>query len=415
MQQPFEAFMEAQQKMMEFWSEQMQKTTESALPEGYEPFREWMKMQQEFMSKMTAGAGAANWMDEAPKQMTKWMELQEEMTKMWMDTVRKTAQEMGTALPVLEPYREAGKLWGNWMEQNQQWMEGKDPVLSFPFVKQYAEVYNQLFRYWEPFTHMIRDGVYEQEVLDKYFSQDGYRQLIGKLLSFGPTDRWSDMLEKGNKVLEHFIEYSNEVAPTLENTMALWDRSLQKYAPKGMSPMFDVLNDLNRYIREILDPFYTIAGPRKEMRMLQLMREVQFNYLSFHVKAAELQGIILEASNLALPDALEAANEMYRKEKELPEFRTFFQVFLDKLENRITEALRSEKYADLQNEVAKTGVTVKSKLDNMVEWSLRGLPIVTKSEEDDIARELHALREKVRHLEEEMAKVKKHNGVSVEG
>lgn len=344
----------------------MKKTTESALPGSYEPFREWMKMQQEFMSKMTADTSANNWIKDAPRQMA-------------------------------------------------QWMEGKNPMFSLPFTNQYMEVYNHLFRHWEPFSQMIKEGIYEQEVLDKYFSHDAYRKMIGKLLNFGPTDRWSKMLEKSNEVMEHWIEYSNEVAPTMENTMAMWDRSLQKYAPKGINPIFDVLNEINRYIREILDPFYSLVGPHKEVRLMQLMREIQFNYISFHVKVAELQGIILEASNLALPDALEAANEMYRKQKEMPEFKTFFLLFLDKLEFRITQALRSEKYAKLQNKVAKTGVTVKSKLDEMVEWSLHGLPIVTKSEEDNIALELHTLREKIRHLTEELAQVKKQNGAPVEG
>lgn len=398
--------------MMDFWGEQMKKMTQSTLPEGYEPFQQWMQMQQEFMKKLSAGMAATDWMKDAPGQMSKWMELQGEMGKMWTETFQKTAKEMGAKLPDSQPFQESGKMWSNWFAQSQQWMKEKDPVLWFPFYKQYADVYSTLYGYWEPFARMIREGVYEEEVIEKYYSQEAYRELIGKMLNFGPTDQASDLLNKGNQVLEHFIEYSNEIAPTLENTMTFWDKTLDKYAPKGMNPMFDILSDVNRYLREMLDPFYTIAGPQKEVRMMQLMRDVQFNYLSFHVKAAELQGMILEVSQLALPDALEEINERFREKKEMPEFKDFFKAFIEKLEKRVSDVLASERYTHLQNEVAKTGVTVKSRLDEMVEWSLQGLPIVTKSEEDDIAKELHALREKVRHLEEAMAELKKQKKVS---
>ncbi|MCB0563350.1 MAG: hypothetical protein KDD01_03135, partial [Phaeodactylibacter sp.] len=55
-------------------------------------------------------------------------------------------------------------------------------------------------------------------------------------------------------------------------------------------------------------------------------------------------------------------------------------------------------YGSLQNEVARVGVELKSKLDELVELSMEGLPLMTKSDEDDIAREIEALRVKMREL-----------------
>ncbi len=393
--------------MMDFWADQMQRMTQNAVPEGYEqPFQEWMKLQREFMKTMTAGFTFNDWMNDAPKQLSNWMELQQEMSKQWLDTMRKTAEEMGATLPDFHQFKNSGNSMGDWMTNWRKWDEEKDPAAWYPFFNQYMEVYQMLFRYWEPFREMIQDGVYDEEVLDKFFSKDAYRRLTAKMFNFGTPDRMSEWLERGNELLEHYMEYVNDVAPTLENTMAVWDKLLEKYSPKGVNPMFNVLVDINRYLREILDPFYAIAGPDKEIRMWQLMRDVQFNYLSFHVKAAELQGMIAEAGNLALPDAIREMTETFKSSDQQPQFRDFFRVFIDKLEARISEVLASEPYSKLQGEVAKTGVTVKSRLDEMVEWSLRGLPIVTKSEEDSIAQEMHALREKVRHLEKELGELK---------
>jgi hypothetical protein len=77
------------------------------------------------------------------------------------------------------------------------------------------------------------------------------------------------------------------------------------------------------------------------------------------------------------------------------------------LEKHITVVLESDDYSKLQNEVAKAGLGVKSKMDEFVELSFVDLPFVMRSEANDIAQEASSMRKKVRLLERKLAKVEK--------
>ena len=76
------------------------------------------------------------------------------------------------------------------------------------------------------------------------------------------------------------------------------------------------------------------------------------------------------------------------------------------------EVLHSNEYSTLQNEVAKTGIQVKSKLDKLVELAFADFPFLMNSHADEIGKEAAALRKKVRQLEARLAKLEQPNGVS---
>jgi hypothetical protein len=414
-----QSLLDTQHKMLEYWTHASKKMMESVyVPQDgeskkEEPVSNWWEWQKSLFGQSPAAIAFPGMIGEAPEQFRQWMELQSEFNQKWWDSYRKAMSEVGYTWPdkdTFQPLRLSSDFWKDWMEHSQNWLEEKNwkewPNGMNKSLGNYAELYNLLYKYWEPFSKLIEHGIYDKDVVEKYFSREAFQNLMNKAFNITPSDKWSDMLEKSNDLVEYYIEFLNEFAPTLENTMIVWDRFVTQFTPTAVNPMFKILMDINHYMREMVDPFYTLAGPKKEIQALQLMREVHFNYTSFLIKTAELQGRVIEASHLTLPRTLEDLTEEYKTSKRAPDFNTFFKTFLNNLEDLMVEVLESDHYSKLQNQVAKTGVEARAKLDKLMELFLQGIPVVTRSEEDDIARELHALREKVMRLEGELKAVK---------
>ena len=81
--------------------------------------------------------------------------------------------------------------------------------------------------------------------------------------------------------------------------------------------------------------------------------------------------------------------------------------------------LESKSYSVLQADVSKLGVTVKGKLDELIELSFNETPFLMKSDGDDLAKEAHTLRRKVRDMEKRLkdmeAKLERTNTVPKNG
>ena len=213
-----------------------------------------------------------------------------------------------------------------------------------------------------------------------------------------PPDTWTSYLNKTHQGFDKYIEFLNEIDLPFDEIAAFWDRMLVRFTPLDEVPLFRLGNDIHHYLEILANPFYAIAGTPKLMRAQKAFRDIQFYYLSFVLKNAELRGKILEASMAVMPETIRPYMEGYETSGTAPSGADFFQLYVDNLDKHLKKLLASDEYSHIQNEVARVGVELKSKMDELMELSVEGLPLLTKSDEDDIAKEIEALRVKVREL-----------------
>ena len=83
----------------------------------------------------------------------------------------------------------------------------------------------------------------------------------------------------------------------------------------------------------------------------------------------------------------------------MPNYTEFFNRYANNLEDYILEVLESDEYSKLQADVSKVGITVKSKMDELIELAFNDFPFLMKSFADEVAQENKSLRRKVRDLE----------------
>ena len=63
----------------------------------------------------------------------------------------------------------------------------------------------------------------------------------------------------------------------------------------------------------------------------------------------------------------------------MPDFETFFNRLIGNLDEYLTDVLESDEYSLLQAKVSNLGITVKGKLDELIELSFDQTPFLMKS------------------------------------
>ncbi len=350
-----------------------------------------------------------------PKAMTEfyqhWMKDQEELAKKWWKTFGEAAGAPAPyfSTPDFSKVMEDGvKFWKAWAKQAEKFLPlgetGKTKEETFPFLKGYSNWLSAWYDFWKPQTEQLRAMGYDEELISKYFTVDAYRDFIKKFHDIYPAETWSVFLDKTDQAFDQYIEFLNDIDLPFDEMAAFWDRMLVRLTPLNEVPLFRLGNNIHHYLEIMANPFYAIVGTPKLLRAQKLMRDIQFYYLSFVLKNAELRGKLLESSMAVLPETIKAYMEDYESSGQVPDGTEFFQHYIDNLDEHLQKLLASDDYGRIQNEVGRTGVTLKSKMDELVELSVAGLPLMTKSDEDDIAREIEALRVKLRELSDKHKK-----------
>ncbi len=421
MKNPWDAIIENQKKVLDFWSgmsEQMAAATSSngngkKTDAGNEMFSKWMEQQKTIWDQMTKSAvNPQDALAHMPDQLKQWTEMQQQFTEQYMTLYKENALKMGLPMPQMDmgafmPNRimeENFKNWKNWSQGGDKWMRdqmmGKLPFNMQPHYANFLEFFDDVHRYWEPFSRMIQNGIFDKEMVEKYFAREAYLKVVNQLMGFKPIGNVTELVDSVNGYFDKMLNQFGDETSKWNTVSETWRSKMGDFFSGSHVPLLQFGNDINNRLRDQLTPFFNISAQGRQTEIAKLLRDIQFGYISFILKTSELQTKVYDAGQFVLPDLLRTYYEEYQKTKETPDFQAFLHKYINELEESILTVLNADEYSKLQSEIAGLGASIKSMSDKAGELMLADLPFLTRSEGDDFAKEAAAMRKKVRSLEQ---------------
>lgn len=411
MNKQVEALFESQKQAFEYWSKMAEQFAQQATPNKAgetHPFADWFAKQQEFFQQ---AYGQPNPFQAQPDQLRQWMELQRQYADNWLNFMRSAgAPGLPAWMPGSDPasyVEESMKQWKDWLQQGQGWANAQllehMPYTMQPHFKNFLSSTELMRKYWEPITRMIENGLMDHDIVSKYFSRDAYHEFVDKVMGFKAIGNVSEVVDNINTWFERYLSWFNQEDRQWADLAEQWKNKVQASWTQGHAPLFQMASDLNNSMRDQLLPFYNVMAQGRQTEIAKLTRDLQFAYVGFILKSAELQTKAYDAGQYALPDTIRAFHEDYRKTGELPDFNAFLDHYINRLEDTLLEVLHSDAYSQVQSEVASTAAHLKALNEQIMERAFEDMPFLTRTDGDDIAKETHALRTKVRQLEERLA------------
>jgi polyhydroxyalkanoate synthesis regulator phasin len=80
-------------------------------------------------------------------------------------------------------------------------------------------------------------------------------------------------------------------------------------------------------------------------------------------------------------------------------YTAFFQKWVEKSEKSFISVFNTDEYSKLQGELVELNVEIKDKSQKISEAMLSSLPVVLKSEADDLHKSVYELRKRIKELE----------------
>ncbi|MBL7818827.1 MAG: hypothetical protein JNL70_27760 [Saprospiraceae bacterium] len=420
MSNPFDSIFDSQKKAFDYWTDFSKKTMSSFGQNGRKAadtpadlLKEYYEFQKSFFEEMTKVGDPKEVFEKSPGRFKNWIDVQTEFTERWLKLLKENTENQGFKMPEWDfanPMKNLGNSANDlngWLKKSSDWL--RDNVLSkMPpqmqgYYKDFSASYSDLYKYWESFTKLIQYGVTQKEIVEKYFSPDAYKDFVNKFMGFTNVGNPSEVLDNANKYFEQMIANASKFAPSAASVNDSWKKMMEQAAGNDLSPLFKGVLDMNTQLQHEIAPMFNIMGEGKEVKIIRLLKDIQFAYVAYVVKSADMQTKVYQAGTVALPTILKKYAEKYAQTQDLPDYKAFYSAYVNELENAIMVVLESGEYSILQNEVAKAGIAVKSKYDELIELMFSDLPFMMKSAADDIALENATLRRKLRALEERVS------------
>jgi outer membrane murein-binding lipoprotein Lpp len=145
-------------------------------------------------------------------------------------------------------------------------------------------------------------------------------------------------------------------------------------------------------------PFYKLMPPSKEKDSIKLFSHMQTILFDYQTKMADMNAII---GKTVKSSSEEFMTKMFESAKDgkIDSYNEFYMNWLNHLEGNMVDIFKGDEFSKLQGEVLALQLDLKTNFNNGMEQVLSPYPVVLNSEIDELAKQVHALKARIRELE----------------
>ncbi len=417
----FDLWVNAQQKIVANWVESSRKFQESVrqgdvLQNGSTLYKEWFENQKQIISELTAQVGDQA-KEHTPEFLSNLAKQQQELTTKWMEMVNSAVKDkMSSAEHVVnESKRAYENLSGNFGENVQRmmpWLNGsienfkafmpgnlnKDTLMN---MVSNSKAYMSMMEMWQPFYKMVTENRMNVDEFTKAYNFQKYQEVVNSMFSFVNPDLTKTYFEQINNYLNTYKEAF---------------KGTQNYPVKDMFEFFTKMTPTNfdfstvgqfqqqavEQLKKIYEPYSKIVAPNKVKEVVEVMAKVQENLVQYQVKVAEMQHLVNTVAQKAMEQTATELFDLAKEGKSVESYNKFYTHWLNVLETKMLELFNSEHFAKLQGELLALSLDIKASLEKNIELALAPLPVAPRSEVDELNKQIHDLKAKVKALEKAM-------------
>ncbi len=451
--------MDSTKEMLDFWATTQNKIVENwvgstrqlqeaakdgkVMEQATDMYKNWYDNQKNIISEAVE-KGKTISSETMPEQVNKLMEQQSSLSKKWMSTMSEMADNQmqmtntnGQPTNVQENAAQMQEMMTNsyktWLDSTTEIMnESKKMMTSNPAFKAMqpmqeafenmtkgAKTYFDAYQMWKPFAQMTNNQNFDVQEYFKMMNMDKLQEMTKGMLAQNPSQfgfaNFGQMGEQINKMME---QYRNTM--TNNPMFAPYKEIFEKFSstiPKMDMANFDMakmmetmdmknMNMINpQFGKEIYErmekmyaPFYKLMPPSKEKETIKLFSQMQAILFDYQTKMADMNAII---GKTIKNNSEEFMTKMFEAAKDgnVNTYNEFHMKWLNHLEENMIDIFKGDEFSKLQGEVLALQLDLKTNFNKGMEQMLSPYPVVLNSEIDELAKQVHALKARIRELE----------------
>ncbi len=197
------------------------------------------------------------------------------------------------------------------------------------------------------------------------------------------TENMGSMMDQGRSAFDQFRNAMNSNMP---NTSDMFSQFNKMY-----SDFYGSMNNAAAPLMKLVTP-----GTQKEQ--MEMMNEMSNEFSLYNMKNTQMQYMMYVTGLKAMEALADSVYNKVRNGEEMNNFMNLYQEWLNISDKQFVSLFESEEYSKMQSELNSYGMKLKRKMDLMMEKSLSNLPLINRSEMDELYKTIYDLKKQIAEL-----------------
>ena len=296
-----------------------------------------------------------------------------------------------------QPTSFAGFTAPNWQPGNyDQLMQA-----SKAYIKLY-ELYQPITQYWQqsaqPGSQAGNFPAFDAKAL---LSPDKFKEVIDQVFQFAAPEKFKAFYEQLSKAQSGL---QAGLTAYSEKSAEQFKAFTEQFTQGGAAKFPDFGKNALSHLESAFAPLSKLLPAGKDQEQAETAAKLREKFAQYWQLYTQLQYIVYAASQKATEkvaaDFAEKAKAAAAGEVQtLPKYDNFYNQWLNTTESVLISTFGGDEFSKVQADLLTSGLEIKKILERQLEGQLSGLPVVTRSQADELALQIHDLKARIRSLE----------------
>jgi hypothetical protein len=352
-----------------------------------------------------ATANPMNWMNY-------WSNWMNQNNANWMNSANPFTQMMSSSSynSIQSKMNEGMNQWSQYIKQyfelmnsgkNDWWNQFSNLTAadSFKGMNQMSESLTKFYDLWMPMFKSIKEQNFNLEIFKDLLSPEKYKEFIDKFFHFMP-DGSKKMMEQYNQA---FVQYMKQMSESGLNNYSEFKAQMQNNPWVNSNPfnqMMEMYTNWKNAMNEAVSPLSKLVEENNHVKQAKAWNEICDQMVQFNIKNNELQFMIYQHGLKVMENVAENVADKVHKGESIDSIIKIFQDWLMTGDHVFTSLFQSDEYSKLMTEVSSLQLKIKQEIDKQMEkMFFVNLPVATRSEMDEVYKNLYDLKKMYREME----------------
>lgn len=400
----FETITDMQKQAVETFTEATEKFQKNLNQNQYmdsDFFKKWYDSQMSFFNQNGEKKTENNPMNF----FNTWMEGQMNLAKNWFESTQKNMSQFTGAQQ--NPFAQGMDLYNSWLstmnntygEMMKNFGNNTDAKQSFSGLFNNAQTYLKMYEMWMPMMKSLQDKTFTPDMFKNMFNPELFKNMLDSMFKMQP-DYMKNMLSGMSDSMKENFEKMGEQGKAMYASMK------DMMGNMNHSSYFDQMNEMYNSFYNNLDtavaPWMKLMTPGTQKDQVEMMKEMNHQFNVYNMTNSKMQYMMYITG---LKAAEEMATNVYSKMtkgEDMSSFLNIYQEWLNVNDAHFVKLFDSEEYSKMQADLNKFGMLLKRNIDLQMEKSMAHLPLINRTEMDDLYKTIHDLKKKISSLEKEV-------------
>lgn len=429
-----DTWIESQKKMVDMVAENAQKFTPKPVTETVEKsadqYKNWLDGQMAFFNNSAEKVKntTESTFEKTNHQFTNWMNSQMDAYKrmsdagnMWnnFSNFGSTGFSNPFAANMPEEWKKGFEAYtsyfSNWnkniaslqQEMTKNFQGNGNAADAFKGFFSNAANFAKFTEMWLPMWKSIQDKTFTVESFKAAFSPEKLKSYVDNIFQYAPEQVRNMYQNAVNQGSEAFAKFNEMNGNSYQQAMGNW-KNMMSAMPSGHETFANLNNSYSQMaqsMQQMFAPAMKMMSPGANKDQMEKWALISDKMAKYNLKQAEMQYMMYVTGAKAMEKTAEMVANKLQKSEGIADMKALYTEYLNLNDKVYVEFFESNEYAAIMAEVNTLNMQLKKEVELQMEKAFAHLPLVPRSEMDELYLTVYELKKEVKNLRRELDKV----------